>query len=334
MSLPLVNTQWLIELLQEKELRLQDISQAISLPLKTRESALFVLSLSDYLSLLNWAASELHDPHFGLTTARHIRPDDFGPALYLSYNTANLREFFQSLHQMDTQISAGLNITFREGPVISQLVYHVILPTEADPHHDIEQSLSLLSQLFQKYVSATWRPLRVNFSHSKPHNCQRLIEEFGEEIHFEQANNSLSFDSSLLDTRITDANPLLLKVLQQQIEKSLKVLKRHDNLISKVHYLLSLSLSSGQSDSEHIAKQLYMSRRTLVRHLSEQGASFRLIKEDVIETMAKEALTETNTSISQIALQLGYSETSAFDRTFKKLTGYTPRAYRQRALSL
>ena len=45
--------------------------------------------------------------------------------------------------------------------------------------------------------------------------------------------------------------------------------------------------------------------------------------------MAKGVLAESDSSIIEISLHLGFSETSAFDRSFRKLTGYTPLQYRQ-----
>jgi AraC-like DNA-binding protein len=333
-TIPLVATRWLIELLSQKGVTQSEIISALALPINTRVSSLHSLPLPDYLNLLNWSADRLNDKNFGFTTADYIHRDAFGPALYMSFNTDNLRELFESLQQFDTAISQGLDITFTEGPITSQLEYKIILPTDQEERHDIEQSLAIIAQRFRRYVGESWRPIRVNFTHSKPEDIRRHMQEFGEEIHFEQASNSLIFDSKLLDTKITDADPKLLKILKRQTEEILDSLNRHENLISQLRYIVAMSLSSGECDSETAARHLNMSRRSLVRHLNEQGTHFRAIKDDVIQQMAKSALTETESNISQIAQQLGFSETSSFDRAFKKLTGYTPRQYRQRALTL
>ena len=44
---------------------------------------------------------------------------------------------------------------------------------------------------------------------------------------------------------------------------------------------------------------------------------------------AQQALIYSNASITLIAGKLGYSESSAFVRAFKRLTGYTPNGYRK-----
>ena len=61
--------------------------------------------------------------------------------------------------------------------------------------------------------------------------------------------------------------------------------------------------------------------------------SFRALRDDVIKNLAKQALAETTTHVTEIALKLGYSELSSFDRTFRRMTGMTPRGYREKALS-
>jgi AraC-like DNA-binding protein len=47
-----------------------------------------------------------------------------------------------------------------------------------------------------------------------------------------------------------------------------------------------------------------------------------------VEDIAKSALGQTKVPISEIALRVGYSELSAFDRAFMRLTGMTPLEYR------
>ncbi len=330
-AVPLVATRWLIDLLLSRQVSISEICTCLNMPSTAKEQQLYKLPLKDYLKVLNWAAERFSDDHFGLTTADHIQSDSFGPVLYLSLNTATLRELFQSIDQFDTLISPGLNINFIEEPLTSRLEYKLILPCEENPRHDIEQSLLMIVNIFRRYIDDQWQPLRINATYPKPENTERAIQAFGQEVFYEQSTNSLSFDTELLDTQITDADPQLLALLRDQIKKHLDGLHRYNNLISEVRYWIALMISSDACDSESIAKQLYMSRRSMVRHLTASSTSFRAIKDDVIEEMAKNALSQTNSSVSAIAHQLGFSETSAFDRTFKKLTGYTPRQYRQKS---
>ena len=66
----------------------------------------------------------------------------------------------------------------------------------------------------------------------------------------------------------------------------------------------------------------------LRRRLSEYHLSFRLIREEIIEAIAKQSLAHTRTPISSISLELGYSEPAAFVHAFKRIAGMTPSEYR------
>jgi AraC-like DNA-binding protein len=68
--------------------------------------------------------------------------------------------------------------------------------------------------------------------------------------------------------------------------------------------------------------------RTLQRRLREGGKSFTDLLEQVRYDTATHHLEETLMSISEIAFLLGYCDTSAFIKAFKKQTGKTPSRYR------
>ncbi|UPR49884.1 AraC family transcriptional regulator [Vibrio cyclitrophicus] len=65
-------------------------------------------------------------------------------------------------------------------------------------------------------------------------------------------------------------------------------------------------------------------KRTIQRALSEEGTTFRSIKEALSFEFAKRVMTEQDYSISDIALHLGYADASQFIRAFKRSNGITP----------
>ena len=54
----------------------------------------------------------------------------------------------------------------------------------------------------------------------------------------------------------------------------------------------------------------------------------RLLMKSIIN-FAKKQLEMTNYSVTDIAFEAGYSSPSLFIKTFKKLTSFTPKSYRQ-----
>jgi AraC-like DNA-binding protein len=89
------------------------------------------------------------------------------------------------------------------------------------------------------------------------------------------------------------------------------------------------NLGRGDASSDTIARELGMSRSKLKRNLNMINHSFRALRDGVIYDVASQSLAETSSSITSIALMLGYSELSAFDRAFFRLTGMSPGEYRR-----
>lgn len=77
-----------------------------------------------------------------------------------------------------------------------------------------------------------------------------------------------------------------------------------------------------------IAKKMGMSVLKLQLLLKTEGTSYSKIYEDVRKKLAIAYLQENRLSVDDIAYLLGFSEPSAFYRTFKRWTDCTPGEYR------
>ena len=84
---------------------------------------------------------------------------------------------------------------------------------------------------------------------------------------------------------------------------------------------------------EHIAAHLgYCPEHLSRRFHQETGIPFRLYCEQLRMRRAVMLLHEAEGSISDIALKLGYSDSSCFIRAFRRIYGVTPSAYRRSAV--
>ena len=73
---------------------------------------------------------------------------------------------------------------------------------------------------------------------------------------------------------------------------------------------------------------LGMSARTTQRRLREEGTSYAELLETVRRELAMRYLEREEKTAGEIAALLGYGDTSAFHRAFRKWSGTSPRAYR------
>ena len=79
---------------------------------------------------------------------------------------------------------------------------------------------------------------------------------------------------------------------------------------------------------ERVADQFALSGRHLVRKLAEEGTSFKLLREQVLQRMAEQLLRE-DVRLSEVAERLGFSDESALVKAFRRWTGMTPGQFRQ-----
>ncbi|MCG8613545.1 MAG: AraC family transcriptional regulator, partial [Pseudomonadales bacterium] len=83
-------------------------------------------------------------------------------------------------------------------------------------------------------------------------------------------------------------------------------------------------------DLSEAATLLSMSSRTLHRKLQMMGTNYLNEIELYRKDLACEMLRTSTRPITDIALRLGYYDSSAFSKAFKKWTGESPRTYKKR----
>ncbi|MDF2974981.1 MAG: helix-turn-helix-domain containing protein AraC type [Microvirga sp.] len=84
-----------------------------------------------------------------------------------------------------------------------------------------------------------------------------------------------------------------------------------------------------------IARRLGMVRRSLERHLSSEGTTFREISQQV-QLQAAQRLLKKGASVTEVAEALGFSEViiSAFTHAFRRWSGETPSSWKLRTNGL
>lgn len=81
---------------------------------------------------------------------------------------------------------------------------------------------------------------------------------------------------------------------------------------------------------EQMAQALFVSERTLKRHLQREGCTFKSLQDAVRLRAAQTLLASPDIAIADIALQIGFEDPAHFTRAFKRWTGDTPSVIRAR----
>jgi AraC-like DNA-binding protein len=94
-------------------------------------------------------------------------------------------------------------------------------------------------------------------------------------------------------------------------------------VVDRVKRLLAEDAGAGL-DAETIAMRLCLSKRSLHRHLTQEGASLQALKDAVRRDRALDLLSRTDRPLKQVANAVGFADEKSFARAFKAWTGETP----------
>lgn len=85
-------------------------------------------------------------------------------------------------------------------------------------------------------------------------------------------------------------------------------------------------IAGGVVEQTSVAQIMGISTATLRRRLTEEGSSFRRLRRDIIDQLARDLLAE-GCQVASVAERLGFSDIRSFNRAFKSWNGMTPKAY-------
>jgi AraC-like DNA-binding protein len=173
-------------------------------------------------------------------------------------------------------------------------------------------------------------PVSVTLSHPKPSCYARFFEYFRSPVFFDAPHNSLTLSIDAVDRNLPGSNPQLAEINDRVVIEYLAKLDQ-DNITHKVKAIIIDQLPSGNVTDERVARLLHRSPRKLQRQLQSAGTTFNTILNQIRQDLALQYVGDQDTNMTEIAFLLGFSESSAFSRAFKRWTGVSPSEYRKPA---
>lgn len=287
------------------------------------------ISYEQYAAVAEQLLRETDIPGLGLEVGRRIPLVDHGILGYAFLSSANLRKAIEIFSKFQ-QIQGPLVNIGLQGSTSGEAIYAAEAARPLDSllyRFAVESWLtesahfrSLFDQGRMKFTSA-----RVTYAEpswaAEYEAVTRCPVEFGAPY------NELRFDANLLDIPFSLAEESVAELCAQQCEDILKRMSSQEDVVDDVRR--ALLHNPGAMPSMHdVARKLHVSPRTLRRRLRDAHTSFREVLADVRMKLAGQYLSSTGLPIAEIAYLLGYSDVTAFHRSFKKHYSTTPAAYR------
>ena len=279
----------------------------------------------------------IEDESFGLSSGMGVAPGAFRMMCYCVISCENLgrairraSDFYRTLFREQAPLYANFSeqsarVGYREAMAPGETRVDVV-----DAY-----ALSAWHRFFGWLVGRPVELQRVDFVGEPPANPEKYRQLFECPLYFRQSANLLYFDCSYLRLPLVHTEHSVEEFLRTAPYQLLTMTReRHDrSLVTRVRAMIGHDFSEGFPSFDSISRALNVSAPTLRRRLKREGTTFQQLKDDCRREAACEYLKQPDLSVSAVAVQLGFTDPSAFHRSFKKWTGMTPGAYRESVLS-
>lgn len=288
------------------------------------------LSTVKHYKLLELAAEKSNNRFLGIDLGLDSRNSELGVLSYMLRNAPNLEKALDLLQRYVALVAPGSSISVLEEEDHCVLTYKIKDHPPSQCCQALEMTLAQYVLLFRVILDdESWQSSRIYFEHSAPTAEELRRIPLGGELIFDHFFSGVCFSKELMDYANRDFDPQLLTLLESQVLQTAANLLNSDSFLDRIRLLISSNLGNAEVTADTVAAEFGMSRRTLHRRLSENGTTFNTLRESIVINVAKESLSKTSVSITELAQRLGYSDSSAFDRAFKRLVGQRPLEYRK-----
>jgi AraC-like DNA-binding protein len=276
--------------------------------------------------LLELSASQSGRDDFGLRMSLDRGVSNLGPVGLIAREEPDVRSALgivlrhMKLHneaiRLDLTESRGLatiRVTPMDGMILGQQSVDLV----------VASTLRVLCD----FLPDEWLPISTCFTHAAPADDEMHIRIFGPSIHFDHEIDGIIIATSDLDSPNRLSNPVLRPFAQEYL--GLLAPPENPSLAGQVRDLIATLLPTEHCSVTRIARSLGMDRRTLHRRLAQSGETYSSILDAVRRDQATMSIERGDRSLTEISVELGFSELSAFSRWFRQQFGCSPKAWPQ-----
>ena len=282
---------------------------------------------SAYEQMENKAAELIQDPLAGLRAGDLIHPSHLGALGHAWLASSNLLTAIQRAKRFSRMYHEVIRIFITENNDVVKVAYQLSQPS-ALPDLVADSQLASLLRMCRLNYGKSLVPAYVRMRRSPPDDPAPWHEYFGVTVQFHQTENCVALKKADALKTLTGSNPTLAALHDDVIKRNIAELDRSDTINRAVAAIIG-QLPSGGVSEKSIARELNLTTRTLHRKLREQGIGFRSLLTNVRKEMVERYIRDSAYCITEISFLLGYTDTSAFSRAFKRWYGKSPSEFRQ-----
>ena len=290
------------------------------------------IAVGKFDKLLEYCNQQNGREDFSILVAQYFHPGVFHALSYAMMTSSTLKDAMVCLSQYKRVVSNTCRLDMvEEGP---DLVFDLHVFDYHDTNRKVlsrsvnETFLATMVQFSREVLNSELILKKVKFCYPKPDcDIQYLLDFFQCDVEYNAPTSVLVFDSYQASRPLLGGNP----EISQAHEKLLNDLIGRVNKDDLAHAIVNRiyeTLPKGAPSQVDIANDLNLSLRNLQRKLNAQGTSYKDILESTRKKLTLDYLDQKHLSLSEISYLVGFSNTSNFNRAFKRWTNKSPGEYR------
>jgi AraC-like DNA-binding protein len=282
------------------------------------------------IELMVAAIAATGDDNLGLRLSELYEPGAFGVLDHLASSARTLRDAidvlcrYEGIHQ--NGMVTSLSIRADKAVIDHQMLHPFSVPRQLS-----ENTIANLVVIGRKLTGLDFTPSEVWLAHPPPGDTSAHGRLLRCRVRWNAPSDALFIDASLLGTPLLKTNSRLAEVLDGHARELLARLSVQGSFCDRVRQRICEELPRGEASLENVASGLGISPRTLQRRLRHEGTSHELLLDQLRSQLSQEYLRKADLGTEDVALMLGFSDSRAFRRAFKRWAGVSPSEFRAAA---
>ena len=204
-------------------------------------------------------------------------------------------------------------------------------PREPGCRHGDDFTLMLMLEAIGRAAPPGWKPQAIYLPGTRTRRFARDELFQGVQMVYGAPNITIVFDADLLGNPLRPLSSAR-GVAAPGVTATPPGREMPADFVSSLEDTVVALLPFGCPTVNELAEVQRSTPRTLQRHVMACGTSIRQVVDRVRFRLAREYLRDPSASVTHIALELGYSDSTAFARAFRRVAGVPPTLYRNRRL--
>ena len=266
--------------------------------------------------------------HFGLLVGSRAGLSSLGVVGYLASSAPTVGTALEIIRRANSVADGGGIVTLDCREHMVSLGYEVVEPGIEHTEQLAAAAIAIGFNILRALCGPQWQPQDVQFSFAAPRDLAPFRKVFSLTPRFDQEHSAIAFPARWLGDQPPGADPILHRMMKERIEELLA--DDADDVVGRVRRLLRATVTTRRPSVDDAAATLRISVRTLKRRLAAAGTTFQRLRDEVQFELACQLLRNTTIPAGQIASIVGYSESSSFNRAFRRWAGVPPAEWRHR----